>query len=101
MDKVVCAHRHQPASPSYFSLLNSQLIISYSSDQSPKSPALLLLPALIDAVILLLSKQPLPGCSSAGTQGKVAPNPWGTLDPQKSLQNLLPGANPACSERAP
>lgn len=37
-DKVVCANRRQPALPSYFSLLDSQLIISYGGDQSPKSP---------------------------------------------------------------
>lgn len=44
VDKVVCANRCQPVSPSYFSLLDSQLIIGYSSDWSPKSPSFALAP---------------------------------------------------------
>lgn len=43
-DKVVYANRHQPVSPAYFSLLDSQLIIGYGGDQSPKSPDFALAP---------------------------------------------------------
>lgn len=44
VDKVVYANRRQPLSPSYFSLLDLQLIIGYGGDQSPKSPGSALAP---------------------------------------------------------
>ena len=86
-----------------------RLLISLCSTRSSSSvtavtshlnhPALLSLPALIDAAIFLLSKEPPAGRCSAGTLGRgrlgprgseVAPNPWGTSDLRRDPQNPAP-----------